>query len=116
MSASSARPGRSGSNKDDRAQGRSAQPAGRAARSRGASGRSGRVTPKANTRYTPPVPREKKVSPPWYPYVIIGLLLAGLLCIVLNYMSILPGGASNWYLLAGLVLIAVGFLTATGYR
>jgi Cell division protein CrgA len=76
----------------------------------------GRVTPKASARYTPPVPREQKVSPTWYPYLIVGLLLAGLLCIVLNYLGVLPGGASNWYLLVGLVLIAAGFLTATGYR
>jgi uncharacterized membrane protein len=40
----------------------------------------------------------------------------GVLCIVLNYLSALPGGASNIYLLVGLVLIVGGFITATRYH
>jgi hypothetical protein len=74
---------------------------------------SGRVTPKATGRYTPPVPKSQKVSPLWVPILMFGTLLAGMLMIILNYVDILPGGTSNGYLLGGLGLITVGFLTAT---
>lgn len=77
---------------------------------------SGRVTPKASSRYTPPVPKSVKVSPRWVPVLMFALLIVGVLMIVINYMGILPGGASNWYLLGGLVLITGGFITATRYR
>jgi len=40
----------------------------------------------------------------------------GLICILLNYLGGLPGGASNGYLLLGLGLIVGGFVTATQYR
>jgi hypothetical protein len=40
----------------------------------------------------------------------------GVLTIVLNYLGVLPGGASNWYLLGGLGLIICGFVAATQYR
>jgi hypothetical protein len=36
--------------------------------------------------------------------------------IVLNYIDILPGAVSNWYLVGGLVLIFGGIITATQYR
>jgi LPXTG-motif cell wall-anchored protein len=48
---------------------------------------------------------------------MFGLLGAGMLMIVTNYLGILPGGeANNWYLLGGLGLITAGFITATRYR
>ena len=85
--------------------------------------RGGRVTAKqtrpASGRYTPPIPREVKVSPRWVPVLMFTLLIAGLLVIILNYLGVLPtksGEASNWYLLLGLGLITGGFITATGYR
>ncbi len=89
-----------------------------ARKTRGASrgGRTGRVTPKATARYTPPVPKSVKVSPRWVPVVMFAFLIIGILCVVINYMGLLPGGASNWYLLLGLGLIAAGFITATQYR
>jgi len=74
---------------------------------------SGRVTPKATGRYTPPVPKSQKVSPLWVPIVMFTTLIGGMLMIILNYVDILPGGTSNGYLLGGLGLITVGFLTAT---
>ena len=93
---------------------------------------SGRVTPKGTTstrrvaqktgsmqsqgRYTPPVPKEFKVSPTWVPVLMFSLLGIGMLMIVTNYMGILPGGASNAYLLVGLGLITAGFITATRYH
>ncbi|MGH9165810.1 MAG: cell division protein CrgA [Acidimicrobiales bacterium] len=77
---------------------------------------SGRVTPKPSNRYTPPVPRTEKVSPKWVPILMFALLIAGMGIIVCNYLELLPGGAKNWYLLAGLGCITGGFITSTNYR
>jgi len=79
-------------------------------------GKSGRVTPPASGRYTPPVPKEYKESPRWFPVLLLGLLIAGMAVILLNYLGVLPGGAKNAYLLVGLALITLGFITATRYR
>ncbi|MDP9070722.1 MAG: cell division protein CrgA [Actinomycetota bacterium] len=76
----------------------------------------GRVTPKGSGRYTPPIPKEHKVSPPWVPVLMFTLLLLGLVVIVCNYLGVLPGEANNGYLFAGLGLITGGFITATRYR
>jgi hypothetical protein len=76
----------------------------------------GRVTPPASSRYTPPVPKEYKVSPVWVPVLLLTLLIAGMLVILSNYLGLLPGGASNGYLLGGLGLITAGFIVATRYR
>ncbi|MBW3610501.1 MAG: cell division protein CrgA [Actinobacteria bacterium] len=67
-------------------------------------------------RYTPPVPRVQKVSPRWVPALMFVLLIAGAVVIVLNYFTVLPGGADNRYLLVGLALITGGFITATRYH
>ncbi len=78
-----------------------------------------RVTPKATTttgRYTPPTPKTVKTSRLWVPVLMFTCLLAGMLLIILNYVNVLPGGTQNEYLLGGLGLISVGFLTATRYR
>jgi hypothetical protein len=72
--------------------------------------------PGASSRYTPPIPKSVKHSAPWVPYVMFALLIAGALVIVLNYIELLPGAASNLYLIVGLVLILIGILTATQYR
>ena len=78
---------------------------------------SGRVTPKATGRYTPPVPRADKVSPRWVPIVMFASLGLGMLVILANYVSLLPGDEpSNMYLLVGLVLITIGFITATKFH
>lgn len=78
----------------------------------------GRVTEKKAPpgRYTPPVPRDVKVSPPWVPVLMLAFLALGMIVIVVNYLGVLPGGADNKYLLLGLVLITAGFITATRYR
>ena len=86
----------------------------------------GRVTPKAgeklptkrtttppSSRYTPPIPREYKVSPLWVPIVMFTALGLGVIVIILNYLGLVPGDTSNWYLLGGLGLILVGIITAT---
>ncbi|HUI02186.1 MAG TPA: cell division protein CrgA [Acidimicrobiales bacterium] len=70
----------------------------------------------ASARYTPPIPRNVKVSPKWMGPLILALLILGALMIVLNYFNVLPAGPSNWYLVGGIVLIAGGFVVATQYR
>jgi cell division protein CrgA len=85
---------------------------------------SGRVTPKGTTkattkgtgRYTPPVPKAVKVSPVWVPVLMGSLLGVGAILIICNYLNVLPGGASNAYLLVGLALITAGFITATQWH
>ena len=51
--------------------------------------RGGRVTPRAQEssgRYTPPIPREQKVSPTWVPALIIGMdLIGGLDTFLIDY-------------------------------
>ena len=76
----------------------------------------GRTTPKGSGRYTPPIPKEQKVSPRWVPVLMFGLLILGMLVIVCNYLEVLPGDAKNQYLFVGLGLITAGFVTATKYR
>ena len=86
----------------------------------------GRVTPKGgssaasrpvpSSRYTPPVPKYDKVSPPWVPVLMFTLLGIGLVVIFLNYLGVLPGGTKNLYLLVGLGSILGGIMTATQYR
>jgi hypothetical protein len=87
----------------------------------------GRVTPKgghtssgprpdASSRYTPPVPKEYKVSPWYIPVLMFALLGLGLVVIFLNYLGVLPGGTKNSYLLVGLASILGGIMTATQYR
>jgi hypothetical protein len=85
----------------------------------------GRVTPKggnrpnqpsASSRYTPPVPRSAKVSPPWVPVLMFTFLAVGLVVIFCNYIGVLPGGTKNSYLLVGLASILFGIVTATQYH
>lgn len=80
------------------------------------SGGSKRTTPSASSRYTPPVPPEVKTSSRLVPIVMFTLLGAGLVVIVLNYVGVLPGATSNWYLVGGLGLILAGIITATQWR
>ena len=90
----------------------------------------GRVTPKggrpapggASTRaatsgrYTAPIPDEYRSSPWWVPAIMLSLFGLGVICILLNYLSILPRSPSNWYLLGGLGGIILGFVAATRYH
>ena len=114
-----------------RSSGGGGKAAGKAAARRRAPGTTGRVTPKgtspkgqppkgkvapASSRYTPPVPREQKVSPRWVPALMFALLGLGVLVIILNYLGVLPGDSDNRYLLGGLAAITAGFVTATQYR
>ena len=53
---------------------------------------------------------------PKVPILMFTLLGLGVITIVLNYMNLLPGDASNGYLLLGLGFITGGFITATYYH
>lgn len=82
-----------------------------------------RVTAKGSgspSRYTPKTPTASKApSPRWVPITMFALWGAGLLVIVLNYMSVLPGskdGGNGWYLVGGLVAILAGIMVSTQYR
>lgn len=47
---------------------------------------------------------------------MLSLFGLGVVCIMLNYIGLLPGGTSNAYLLGGLGLIVLGFIAATRYH
>ena len=75
------------------------------------------ASPRASTRYTPPADRTHDMpSPTWVPVLMFTLFGLGMLTIFLNYVSLLPGAVSNWYLLLGLGFILGGIVTATQYR
>ena len=73
---------------------------------------------KRSTRpYAAPPPKKKpKSSPRWYGFLVLGLILAGVLVIVLNYMGAVPGGTQQHWLWIGLGVIAAGFVAATQWR
>ena len=76
-----------------------------------------RTTPSPSSRYTPPVPKSEKISPIWVPILMFTCLGLGMAIIILNYVNVLPGpDPSNVYLMIGLGLITVGFITATKYH
>jgi hypothetical protein len=55
-------------------------------------------------------------SPHWYAWLLIDLLIFGMLVITLNYLQVLPGSTSSWYLVMGLVSMFSAFYLATRYR
>ena len=66
-------------------------------------------------RYTPPIPRDVKVSPIWVPILMFAFLGIGTLLILINYTGVV-WNTSNWILLGGLGLILAGIITATQYH
>ncbi|HLA91950.1 MAG TPA: cell division protein CrgA [Actinomycetota bacterium] len=64
----------------------------------------------------PPTKAKPKASPRWYGFLVLGLILAGVLVIVLNYMGAVPGGTQQHWLWIGLGVIAAGFVAATQWR
>ena len=76
---------------------------------------------KAKRRPTPPARfdpvKAKGPSPRWYVATMATLMAGGLLLILLNYMSLVPGGdTDNLYLLIGLGGIGAGFAMTLNYR
>ena len=47
----------------------------------------------------------KGPSPKWYVVTMSLLMIVGVLLIVFNYLVLLPGSVSKWYLWSGLALI-----------
>ena len=84
--------------------------------------------PKKTSRLTPKGTRpegfvaEESLSgdmptrPPWFGWLILGFLLAGVGVLFSNYMSWLPGSPSSSWILGGLGFVLVGILTATRWR
>ena len=52
----------------------------------------------------------------WYVVLMSALMIIGVLLIVLNYLTLLPGSVSRWYLWSGLGLLGAGFLMTTNYN
>lgn len=73
------------------------------------------VNAPVNERYTPPVSKEAKKSPPWMGYLIIGLLLLGVLTIMIGFTGYLPGGEGVG-LLVGIAFLVAGLVVATRYH
>ena len=76
------------------------------------------TTAEEKGRYTPPIPKSVRRSPPWSGALVLILLIGGVAIIVANYLAHLPlvSHGSAWGLVGGLVLIFGGFLLATRYR
>ncbi|MEO9180163.1 MAG: cell division protein CrgA [Acidimicrobiales bacterium] len=74
------------------------------------------VNPEARGRITAKRPVSDDHSPHWYGVLIIGLLAVGMVMIILNYLAVLPGSVSSWYLVAGLLVMFSGFYLATRYK
>ena len=55
-------------------------------------------------------------SPRWFVVTMSSLMIVGVLMIVLNYLTLLPGSVSRWYLWGGLASIGMGFLMTTKYN
>ncbi len=70
----------------------------------------------ATGRYTPPIPDEYRSSPWWIPALVLAFMGAGVIVIVLNYLTLLPASPTNWYLLGGLAGVVAGFVVATRWR
>jgi hypothetical protein len=73
------------------------------------------TAPDPSGRYTPPIPREVKISPVWVPVLMFIFLGVGTLLILVNYTSTV-WDTNNWVLLGGLGLILAGIVTATQYH
>ena len=67
-------------------------------------------------RYTAPIPREYRSSPWWVPALILAFFAAGIVIILLNYLGLLGGSASNTYLFIGLGCIVLGFISSTRWH
>jgi len=70
-------------------------------------------------RYQPPPRKKRKPSPRWFGWTILGVMGAGVIIIVLNYVGKMPGtgwSTQNWPLFTGLGMIGLGFVMATAWH
>jgi Cell division protein CrgA len=63
-----------------------------------------------------PAKSNKDHSPHWWGVSILQLLAFGMIVLTLNYLQVLPGSTSSWYLGLGLVSLMAAFYMATVYR
>lgn len=68
------------------------------------------------SRYTPPAPKKAPPSKLWVPATMFTMMLTGVAVVVLNYLELLFGEASNNFLFVGLGLITAGFVLSTRLR
>lgn len=59
-------------------------------------------------RYTPPHEEGEHAERKWPIVIAAACGLVGLVVIILNFLLVLPGSESSWYVIAGLVVLAVG--------
>ena len=69
--------------------------------------------PEASARYTPPIPKAMRESPPWVPALMVTLLILGAVIIILRNL-VFQG--NNLLTLVGLGCILGGLFTATKWR
>jgi hypothetical protein len=74
------------------------------------------VSAEGRGSYTVRKPVNSEHSPRWYGWLLVGLLSLGVLIIVLNYLGVLPGSVSGWFLVVGLVSMFSAFYLATRFR
>lgn len=74
------------------------------------------VAPEVRGKVTARRPVGEDHSPRWYGWLIVALLAVGMIIIILNYLAVLPGSVSSWYLISGLVVMFAGFYLATRYK
>jgi len=67
----------------------------------------------SSARYTPPVTREMRESPPWVPVLMLALLILGAAVIIARNLVF---SGNNWMTLLGLGMILGGLFTATKWR
>jgi hypothetical protein len=68
------------------------------------------------SRYTPPPPKKKAPSKLWVPVTMFTMMITGVAVVILNYLELLFGEASNNFLFVGLGLITGGFILSTRLR
>jgi hypothetical protein len=71
---------------------------------------------KRPSRYTPPAPKKAPSSRLWVPVTMFTMMLTGVVVVILNYLELLFGEASNNFLFVGLGLITGGFVFSTRLR
>ena len=97
-------------------------PGGASRKGKSASGRASKVgrykNPQESGRYTAPIPKNVRHSPPWFGALVLVLLIGGVVVITVNYLANLPfmEHGSPWGLVIGLAMIFAGFLLATRYH
>ena len=72
--------------------------------------------PEQRGRYSAKTKKDTTKSPKWFGALILELLGFGLLVIILNYLNVLPGAVSPWYLVLGLAAMFGAFFLATRYK